>query len=53
MGWGGGEERKESNRLNIMIFLVCAFLVMLSIYAGVLTKQTVQYCFQKQYCTAL
>ena len=41
MGWGGGEERKESNRLNIMIFLVYAFLVMLSIYAGVLTKQTV------------
>ena len=38
---GGGEERKESNRLNLAIFLVCAFLVALSIYVGVLTKQTV------------
>ena len=41
MGRGEGEERKESNRLNLGIFLVCAFLVVLSIYAGVLTKQTV------------
>ena len=37
----GGEEGKESNWLNLAIFLVCAFLVVLSIYAGVLTKQTV------------
>ena len=36
-----GEERKESNRLNLAIFLVCAFLVAQSIKAGVLTKQTV------------
>ena len=28
---GAGEERKESNRLNLAIFLVCAFLVALSI----------------------
>ena len=28
---GAGEERKESNRLNLAIFLVCAFLVTLSI----------------------
>ena len=28
---GAGEERKESNRLNLEIFLVCAFLVALSI----------------------
>ena len=35
------KKRKESNRLNLAIFLVCAFLVALSIYAGVLTKQTV------------
>ena len=34
------KKRKESNRLNLAIFLVCAFLVALSIYA-VLTKQTV------------
>ena len=38
----GGGERKESCRLNLMIFLICAFLVALSIYAGVLTKQTVK-----------
>ena len=35
------KKRKESNWLNLAIFLVCAFFVMLSIYAGVLTKQTV------------
>ena len=39
---GGGEERKESCRLNLTIFLICAFLVALSIYAGILTKQTVK-----------
>ena len=40
---GEGEKKKgkESNWLNLMIFLVCVFLVTLSIYAGVLTKQTV------------
>ena len=27
MGRGGGEKRKESNRLNLAIFLICAFLV--------------------------
>ena len=40
-GEGEKKERKKSNRLNLTIFLVCAFLVALSIYAGVLTKQTV------------
>ena len=40
MGRGEGEERKESNRLNLVVFLVCAFLVVLSIYAVVFTKQT-------------
>ena len=39
--WEGEGEKKESNRLNIAIFLICAFLIALSIYAGVLTKQTV------------
>ena len=39
---GEGEERKESCRLNLAIFLICAFLVALSIHAGVLTKQTVK-----------
>ena len=39
---GGGEERRESKRLNFAIFLICAFLVALSIYAVVLTKQTVK-----------
>ena len=38
---GGGGKGKESNWLNLTIFLVCAFLVVLSIYAGVLTEQTV------------
>ena len=38
---GRRKKRKESNRLNLVIFLVCTFLVALSIYAGVLTKQTV------------
>ena len=40
-GEGRRKKEKESNRSNITIFLVCAFLVALSIYAGVLTKQTV------------
>ena len=35
---GAREERKESNRLNLAIFLVRAFLIALSIEAGVLTK---------------
>ena len=33
----GGEEEK-----NLVIFLICAFLVALSIHAGVLIKQTVK-----------
>ena len=41
-GWqvrrGGGGERKESKRLNLAIFLICAFLVALPIYAAVLTN---------------
>lgn len=51
--WEGEKKEKKRNRLNLAIFQVCAFLVTLSIYAGVLAKQTVQNCFQKQYCTAL
>ena len=43
--WEREGEKKEKkikiNRLNLAIFLVCVFLVALSIYAGVLTKQTV------------
>ena len=44
-GEGEKKERKrrESKRLNLMIFLKCAFSVVLSIYVGVLTsKQTVK-----------
>ena len=40
-GEGEKKVRKKSNRLNLTIFLVCAFLVALSIYAVFLTKQTV------------
>ena len=40
-GRGRRKKGKESNRLNLTIFLVCAFLVALSICAGVLAKQTV------------
>ena len=36
-GWG--EEKKEIKRLNLVIFLICAFLVVLSIHAGVHPKQ--------------
>ena len=38
---GEGEKKERKERLNLTIFLVCAFLVMLSIYAGVLAKQAV------------
>ena len=41
-GRGRRKKRKESKRLNQVIFLICAFLVTLSIHAGVLTKQTVK-----------
>ena len=38
----GENKRRESKRLNLVIFLICAFLVALSIHAGVLTKQSVK-----------
>ena len=43
MRTGGGQNKKrESKRLNLVIFLICAFLVALSIHVGVLTKQSVK-----------
>ena len=41
-GRGRRKKRRESKRLNLAIFLICVFLVTLSIHAGVLTKQTVK-----------
>ena len=37
-GRGRRKKRKESKRLNLAIFLICAFLVALPIYAAVLTN---------------
>ena len=39
---GGRKKRRASTRLNLTIFLICAFLVVLLIHAGVLTKLTVK-----------
>ena len=41
-GRGRRKKTRESKRLNLVIFLVCAFLVALSIHAEVLTIQTVK-----------
>ena len=38
----GENKGRESKRLNLVIFLICAFLFALSVHAGVLTKQSVK-----------
>ena len=41
-GGGRKKKRKQSKRLNLAIFPICAFVVALSIHARVLAKQTVK-----------